>query len=249
MSALRCASCVQLRNGLFDKHLRRVALRAGERSSLLVARRSHEERARRARCRNPFSWQPPGKPRCRGRLSRNDARHLRSLRPGELELDQRQASRRPVLQVARRQRTRRQSVSRVRRQACYLGLRRLLEPLACTAARGLRSRRLGAGSRQPSLRSVQPRQPAPPEPTHGLRCCVRSLGDSQAYAHGDRECSLDDVAGVTNLVIATHSPILLSCPQARIYSFDQTPVAEIASRSLPSTFARLPRENDDENDK
>jgi predicted ATPase len=28
-------------------------------------------------------------------------------------------------------------------------------------------------------------------------------------------------------IIATHSPILLACPGARIYSFDRTPIAEV----------------------
>jgi predicted ATPase len=33
-------------------------------------------------------------------------------------------------------------------------------------------------------------------------------------------------------IIATHSPILLACPGAKIYSFDQTPVAEVAYAEL-----------------
>jgi len=33
-------------------------------------------------------------------------------------------------------------------------------------------------------------------------------------------------------VIATHSPILLAYPSARIYSFDRTPIAEVAYRDL-----------------
>lgn len=33
-------------------------------------------------------------------------------------------------------------------------------------------------------------------------------------------------------IIATHSPILLACPGARIYSFDQTPIAEVAYADL-----------------
>lgn len=33
-------------------------------------------------------------------------------------------------------------------------------------------------------------------------------------------------------VIATHSPILLACPDARIYSFDRTPIAEVGYESL-----------------
>jgi predicted ATPase len=33
-------------------------------------------------------------------------------------------------------------------------------------------------------------------------------------------------------VIATHSPILLACPEARIYSFDRTPIAEVSYREL-----------------
>jgi predicted ATPase len=33
-------------------------------------------------------------------------------------------------------------------------------------------------------------------------------------------------------IIATHSPILLGCPEARIYSFDQTPIAPVAYESL-----------------
>jgi predicted ATPase len=33
-------------------------------------------------------------------------------------------------------------------------------------------------------------------------------------------------------IIATHSPILLACPEARIYSFDQTPIAEVAYADL-----------------
>ncbi|MDB4942818.1 MAG: ATPase [Labilithrix sp.] len=35
------------------------------------------------------------------------------------------------------------------------------------------------------------------------------------------------------LVIATHSPILLACPGARIYSFDELPVAEVIYDLLP----------------
>jgi predicted ATPase len=33
-------------------------------------------------------------------------------------------------------------------------------------------------------------------------------------------------------IIATHSPILLACPGARIYSFDETPIAQVAYRDL-----------------
>ena len=33
-------------------------------------------------------------------------------------------------------------------------------------------------------------------------------------------------------IIATHSPILLACPGARIYSFDQTPIADVAYDEL-----------------
>jgi predicted ATPase len=33
-------------------------------------------------------------------------------------------------------------------------------------------------------------------------------------------------------IIATHSPILLACPGARIYSFDQVPIAEVEYESL-----------------
>ncbi|HEY4121877.1 MAG TPA: AAA family ATPase [Byssovorax sp.] len=33
-------------------------------------------------------------------------------------------------------------------------------------------------------------------------------------------------------VIATHSPILLACPGARIYSFDEAPVARVAYEDL-----------------
>jgi len=33
-------------------------------------------------------------------------------------------------------------------------------------------------------------------------------------------------------IIATHSPILLACPGARIYSFDQVPVTEVAYEVL-----------------
>jgi predicted ATPase len=35
-------------------------------------------------------------------------------------------------------------------------------------------------------------------------------------------------ANGAQFVVATHSPILLACPGARIFSFDQTPIAEIA---------------------
>ena len=34
-------------------------------------------------------------------------------------------------------------------------------------------------------------------------------------------------AGDAQFVIATHSPILLACPGATIYSFDQVPVATV----------------------
>jgi predicted ATPase len=33
-------------------------------------------------------------------------------------------------------------------------------------------------------------------------------------------------------IIATHSPILLAWPGARIYSFDQTPIAKVAYADL-----------------
>jgi predicted ATPase len=33
-------------------------------------------------------------------------------------------------------------------------------------------------------------------------------------------------------IIATHSPILLACPGARIYSFDASPIAEVAYGDL-----------------
>jgi predicted ATPase len=33
-------------------------------------------------------------------------------------------------------------------------------------------------------------------------------------------------------IIATHSPILLACPGARIYSFDASPIAEVAYEAL-----------------
>jgi len=35
-------------------------------------------------------------------------------------------------------------------------------------------------------------------------------------------------AGHAQFIIATHSPILLSCPRATVYSFDHIPVAPIA---------------------
>ena len=35
-------------------------------------------------------------------------------------------------------------------------------------------------------------------------------------------------AGHAQFIVATHSPILLACPGARIVSFDQSPVREIA---------------------
>jgi predicted ATPase len=56
--------------------------------------------------------------------------------------------------------------------------------------------------------------------------------------------------GGAQFIIATHSPILLSCPKARIYSFDRVPIAEVAYGELehvvvtrdflndPSRFAR-----------
>jgi len=34
-------------------------------------------------------------------------------------------------------------------------------------------------------------------------------------------------AGHAQFIIATHSPILLSCPGATIYSFDHTPIASL----------------------
>jgi len=34
-------------------------------------------------------------------------------------------------------------------------------------------------------------------------------------------------AGHAQFLVATHSPILLSCPGATIYSFDQTPITPI----------------------
>jgi predicted ATPase len=33
-------------------------------------------------------------------------------------------------------------------------------------------------------------------------------------------------------IIATHSPILFACPGAKIYSFDQNPIAEVAYAEL-----------------
>ena len=35
-------------------------------------------------------------------------------------------------------------------------------------------------------------------------------------------------AGHAQFIVATHSPILLACPGARIYSFDQPPIQPIA---------------------
>jgi predicted ATPase len=43
----------------------------------------------------------------------------------------------------------------------------------------------------------------------------------------------DMVVRRAQFVIATHSPILLAYPGARIYSFDETPVAEVAYADLP----------------
>jgi len=40
-------------------------------------------------------------------------------------------------------------------------------------------------------------------------------------------------AGHAQFIIATHSPILMACPGARIYSFDNAPVEEIAYTSTP----------------
>lgn len=34
-------------------------------------------------------------------------------------------------------------------------------------------------------------------------------------------------AGHAQFIVATHSPILLGCPEARIYSFDHTPVKQV----------------------
>jgi len=35
-------------------------------------------------------------------------------------------------------------------------------------------------------------------------------------------------AGHAQFIVATHSPILLACPNARIYSFDHIPVRPVA---------------------
>jgi predicted ATPase len=40
------------------------------------------------------------------------------------------------------------------------------------------------------------------------------------------------IARDAQFIIATHSPILLAFPGARIYSFDQTPVAEVEYEAL-----------------
>jgi len=40
-------------------------------------------------------------------------------------------------------------------------------------------------------------------------------------------------AGHAQFIIASHSPILMACPNARIYSFDQAPVREIAYEATP----------------
>jgi predicted ATPase len=60
-------------------------------------------------------------------------------------------------------------------------------------------------------------------------------------------------AGHAQFIIATHSPILLACPGARIYSFDRVPIAPIAYRDTdhyrvyrdflddPSAFMEEPR--------
>jgi predicted ATPase len=37
----------------------------------------------------------------------------------------------------------------------------------------------------------------------------------------------ESAAGHAQFLIATHSPILMSCPEARIYTFDTTPVSEL----------------------
>jgi predicted ATPase len=40
------------------------------------------------------------------------------------------------------------------------------------------------------------------------------------------------VGAGAQFIIATHSPILLACPGARIYSFDATPISEVAYAEL-----------------
>ena len=44
----------------------------------------------------------------------------------------------------------------------------------------------------------------------------------------------------SQFVVATHSPILLAFPGARIWSFDETPVAEVEYETLP--HVRLTRD-------
>jgi predicted ATPase len=40
--------------------------------------------------------------------------------------------------------------------------------------------------------------------------------------------SANGESGNAQFILATHSPILLACPKARIYSFDTVPVRSIA---------------------
>jgi predicted ATPase len=66
----------------------------------------------------------------------------------------------------------------------------------------------------------------------------------------------DMVGDAGQFIVATHSPILLAFPGARIYSFDETPVREVAYDALehvaltrdflkaPERFLRHLRESD-----
>jgi predicted ATPase len=63
------------------------------------------------------------------------------------------------------------------------------------------------------------------------------LDEPEAALSPKRQIALIDLLERTSragaqFIIATHSPILLACPGARIHSFDETPIAQVAYEDL-----------------
>jgi hypothetical protein len=67
------------------------------------------------------------------------------------------------------------------------------------------------------------------------RCRAGRDADDSTGAGGRSSCSAVIARAARDgaqFIVATHSPILLACPRARIYSFDQTPIASVAYGDL-----------------
>ena len=102
--------------------------------------------------------------------------------------------------------------------------RTLVEQMAKKEASSMKSGKLEK-AQEPAIQYDE-EDAAPKKKKIGKEAYFEALGELQIeLVKLIREMSL---AGHAQFIVATHSPILLACPGARILSFDSIPVREIA---------------------